>query len=106
MRFTERILSTGSMSEHLIALADHQGRGGHISKKQFIHQISMARGQQDSATDRLYFPIEDAREIAEALYDGVTELGPDKTPTLSFHDMARSISKINLAAGVSHGSKN
>jgi len=105
MRFTEQLLSKGHMSSHLLKIAGHGGQQGHISKKQFIHGISMARGFQDADTDGIYFPVDQARQIAHVLYFHVATMSPDGSPTMDFDELSQKISKFNLVAGREHGSK-
>ena len=103
MRFTEDILKKGTMSHHLLSLAGHSTNheNGFIAKKDFIHGISMAEEMNDSDTDNLYYPIQDARAIASVLF---LENGK-AVDVLSFDQFSNKISVLNLQSGMTHGNK-
>jgi len=103
MRFTEDILKKGTMSHHLLSLAGHSTNheNGFIAKKDFIHGISMAEEMNDSDTDNLYYPIQDARAIASVLF---VENGK-AVDVLSFDQFSNKISVLNLQSGMTHGNK-
>jgi len=106
IRFTEKLYSSGTVSQHLLKLGGHSKdhRDGKISKASFLKGISMSRDMRDADLDHIYYGEADAKRIANVLFVDVVDTGHDGSPVMDFAEMASKLSKFNLKSGYSHGS--
>jgi len=96
MQFCDDINASGTITQHLVKIAGHGAQD--ISRKLFIRGISAATSSADSDTDRLSFPIEDARLIADKVFAKAFKTHMDGSVMLSEKEIANVISHLSLGA--------
>jgi len=102
--FTEKLLSSGTISQHLVRIAGHHGATD-ISRNIFIRGISAAKDQSDSDSDTIYFPQDQAALIADKVFAKATKKHQDGSVQLSVSEFSNIVSHLSLEAGrLGHGS--